>query len=68
MLQLARGAGEWRGLPVALKTLVFEAEHLPLGPPGAPTATGKGQRVQKHNQAIMEAALAASLGHRNVVS
>ncbi len=88
--------GEWRGLPIALKTLVFEAEesdvraalqHLPsltaggngsefvgLGKPaggseeGPAAEGGRVAGVQKRSRAIMEAAIAASVGHRNLVS
>ncbi len=44
-------AGEWRGLPVAVKTVVYEAT------PGEEQAAA----------AVMETAISASVGHRNVV-
>ncbi len=45
------GAGEWRGLPVAVKTVLYEATD-----------------ESEHARAVMETAIAASVGHRNVVS
>jgi hypothetical protein len=71
--------GVWRGLPVALKTLVFQsslwAPHSKAGSVGAvqqplpeqhAAADGVGSQ-QRFDQAVMEAAIAASVGHRNVV-
>ncbi len=45
-------SGEWRGLPVAVKTMVYEA------------TPGEEQQAA----AVMETAISASVGHRNVVS
>jgi hypothetical protein len=71
-------AGKWRGLPIALKTLVFmAADKQPQeGSAAADEHThGRGSlhvhgntRVLPGQQAITEAAVAVSVCHRNVVS
>lgn len=63
---LGQGAGgtvyraSWRGLPVALKTVVFEVldrDQHGLAPGGD----------MRHEQAVHETAVATSLNHPNVV-
>ncbi len=52
----------WRGLPIALKTLVFEMVDSATkeeSAAGAPCT---------HEQALLETAVAASVNHANVVS
>lgn len=51
--------GVWRGLPVALKTMVFSQMT---------EANSEGAESNRSPQAIMEVAIAASVGHPNVVS
>ncbi len=48
---------------MALKTLVFEVEEGQAGQPEQRPRQG----VQRQQQAIMEAAVAASVDHKNVV-
>ncbi len=50
-------AGEWRNLPVAVKTMVFEAGG----------GAGGGGSQLEHQRAVMETAIAASVGHPNLV-
>jgi hypothetical protein len=64
--------GVWRGLPVALKTMVFDGSELSADEgdprvPGGAGGGGDGGVQRSHPKAIMEAAIAASVGHRNVV-
>ncbi len=54
--------GVWRGLPIALKTLVFEMVDNETR---AETAAGS---PCTHEQALLETAVAASVDHSNVVS
>ncbi len=56
-------AGQWRGLQIALKTLTFEVSDMPAGTEGAHRAS---KQLCQH-QAVMEAAVAASIDHANVV-
>jgi hypothetical protein len=67
--------GVWRGLPVALKTTVFVSAALHMLPPGScdvsKDGVGRPGRLQHDwpfDHAIMEAAIAASVGHRNIVT
>lgn len=63
--------GEWRGLTVAVKTLVFSeavqprstAEAVP--PCGTDEAAG---RSKQYMRAVTEAAVAWSISHRNIVA
>ncbi len=55
-------AGSWRGLPVAVKTFVFEAWEG--GSNDTPAALAESKRMMR---AVMETALSASLGHLHVV-
>ncbi len=55
-------AGVWRGMPVAVKTMVFEAWE------GDEGVTGGDKARMRYVRAIMETALSASLGHLHVVS
>ncbi len=60
-------AGTWRGLPVAVKTTVFEAwegEDTHAGQNGG-GATSKTHL--RYVRAIMETAISASVGHPHVV-
>lgn len=51
LMWLRRGAGEWRGLPVAVKTVVFQSREAEVA----------------KSAVVSEAAIAAGLVHRNVV-
>ncbi len=60
--------GRWRGLPVAIKTQVFEAWVGGDDGEGAGAPGGAASKAQlKYVRAIMETAISASVGHRNVV-
>ncbi len=67
-------AGMWRELPVAVKTIVFEAWEGDAAAAAAAAAGaaagGGGQAPNAHfrsARAIMETAISASVGHRHVV-
>lgn len=49
--------GEWRGLPVAVKTLVFDEGNA-----------FKAGQPMPYDRAVTEAAVAVSLNHRNIVA
>ncbi len=56
-------AGTWRGLPVAVKTMVFEAwEGESDG-----GAVSKNKAELRYLRAVMETAISASIGHMHVV-
>ncbi len=58
-------SGKWRGLPVAVKTMVFEAWEDDDSSGGA-AASNKARLP--YMRAIMETAISANLGHLHVVS
>ncbi len=62
-------AGNWRGLPVAVKTIVFEAweggGEEEAGAARGPSTAGKARL--RFVRAVMETAISASVGHRHVV-
>ncbi len=57
-------AGTWRGLPVAVKTVVFEAWE---GDDSSSSGAAATKARLPYMRAIMETAISASLGHLHVV-
>ncbi len=60
-------AGRWRGLPVAVKTLVFEAWEGGDGGGGGEDELAAPSAHLRFVRAVMETAISASVGHPNVV-
>jgi hypothetical protein len=76
--------GEWRGMTVAVKTMVFSSTQTPINSRTAPGsgAVGAGSggnsgidgkvavpgRGTEYERAVLEAAVSSSLVHRNIVA